>query len=104
MAGNWLLGHLNSRNKKTSQGCNKQWFKVKTGLSGSLHEVCTPDQVVQACHTQLSQPLANLLSEQREIIDEVLGLTRELGTQVLSLGSNPSGTGVEMALTCHIAA
>ena len=48
--------------------------------------------------------LADLLGDQEEVVDHVLGAAVELGPQVFALGRDPGRAGVQVALPRHVAA
>src|SRR2546421_8105739 len=53
--------------------------------------------------TKLREQMANILGQSQEVIDDMLRLAAEFGTQFRTLCSDARRASVEMTLPCHIA-
>ncbi len=62
------------------------------------------DDLGDAAAAESRQLRADVLGDGREVAHHVLGRARELGAQVLALGGDARGAGIEMALAGHVAA
>src|ERR1700691_326977 len=66
-----------------------------------VEHIDAPDHIVQAAEAELCHVLAHLLREEKEEIDDVLGLPLKLPAQHRILRGNSHRTSVEMALAHH---
>ena len=69
-----------------------------TALIEHLH---LPDHVVEFSKSQFGHQLADLLGNEKEKVDDMLGLTGEALAQYGILGGDADRTSVEMALAHH---
>ena len=71
---------------------------------GVIHphqQVVPADHLVEGARAQGREDLPHLLSDEREVGDDLLRRPLELGAQVLALGGDAGGTGVQVALPGH---
>src|SRR4029434_7828047 len=69
-----------------------------------FEQVGTSDQVLESPNAELRHQLADLLGNEEEVVNDVLVLAREFGSQHRILRGNADGTGVQVALAHHDAA
>src|SRR5512145_3485360 len=66
-----------------------------------LNEIYPSDQFLKFPESHLCHDLANFCGQKPEVIDQVLGLSREAFAHFRILGGYANGTGIQMALAHH---
>src|SRR5688572_30225496 len=70
----------------------------------SIEQLGVANQLIELAHAKSCHQLAHFLSDEEEVVDNVLGFTLKLLSQSRILGRDADRAGVEMAFAHHDAA
>ena len=95
------VGHL----RHPQEGSQVEMLRLPVLLEDRRREqVRPPDDLVERTEAHRAEDLANLLGDEEEVVDHLLGRAGELGAEDRVLGGDADRAGVQVALAHHQAA